>query len=45
MAVIDQRLDRLFEEMRGQREEMRVGFADIRGELERPSRRVHRLAQ
>ena len=33
MAAIDDRYDRLFEELRTQRQEMRAGFADIRDEL------------
>ena len=33
MAAIDDRFDRVLEELRTQRDEMRTGFAEIRGEL------------
>jgi hypothetical protein len=33
MAAIEDKLDRQFEELRMLREEMRTGFAELRGEL------------
>ena len=33
MALIDERFERAFEEMRAMREEMRAGFVGLRGEI------------
>jgi hypothetical protein len=45
MAVVDERFERGFEEMRAMREEMHAGFAALRGDLSAFQRQVtHILA-
>ena len=40
MTAIDDRFDRLFGELREQREEMRAGFADVRSDLSAVQRQM-----